>query len=65
MASAPIVSEIFLVRSTSAAVALAESILRTVGSLGRPCRSSESTCSTSEPEKPPCSLVTVTRDAPE
>ena len=53
-----------LVRSTSSAVAVAESSLRTVGSFGWPLVC-ESTLRTSEPEKPPWSFETVIDDAPE
>ena len=49
--------------AASAIVASAESSLSTVGSPGRPSIF-VSTLSTSEPEKPPCSLETVTKDAP-
>eukprot|EP00964_Phaeocystis_antarctica_P009115 scaffold4936_cov73-Phaeocystis_antarctica.AAC.10 len=50
--------------ATSSSIDAASSSLVTVGSSRLPSRPYESVLRTSEPEKPPCSLVTTTREQP-
>eukprot|EP00964_Phaeocystis_antarctica_P018238 scaffold10099_cov66-Phaeocystis_antarctica.AAC.1 len=53
-----------VVLATSSSMDFASSSLVTVGSSQLPSRSYESVLSTSEPEKPPCSLVATMREQP-